>query len=102
MSLEVHTAIAAHGGSVIYSVELDAQGRNVGRGQSGGVQRARRCGACGDVGHDRKRCNGKGRPPKPLRYPTFVQRASGAPCRVCGETGHDVRRHNGGKARRAA
>jgi hypothetical protein len=70
-----HAAILAalrdHGGHIVYSVELDEHGRNVGSVRKGerlsdGINRRRTCSGCGSETHDRKRCNGPGKAPRAM------------------------------------
>jgi hypothetical protein len=70
--VDVLAAIEARGGRLVASIVLDEDGRTMGSGRDGRIPGQRReynatrhCTGCGDVGHDRKRCNGKGNPPKP-------------------------------------
>lgn len=59
----VVAAILASGGRLVASFELDKEGRTVGAPLT--HNRRRRCGACGEHGHDLKRCNGEGQAPRP-------------------------------------
>lgn len=59
--------IESVGGVLVASFELDAEGRTIGRGCSGGV-RDYRCSGCGRRGHSIERCNGEDQPPKPTYH----------------------------------
>lgn len=66
-SMTMHSAVLAalhdHGGRLVASFELDADGRTIGaRSES---NRSYRCSGCGRSGHSIERCNGEGQPPKP-------------------------------------
>jgi hypothetical protein len=68
--LLVVEAIQRHGGRLVASFELDVDGRTV--GEPATHNRRRRCGACGEYGHDLKRCMGEGAAPKPYSVRTKV------------------------------
>ncbi|RPH65014.1 MAG: hypothetical protein EHM89_00295 [Acidobacteria bacterium] len=55
--------IAACGGVLVASFELDDEGRTVGAPST--HNRAPRCGACGRHGHNVKRCTGEFSEPRP-------------------------------------
>jgi hypothetical protein len=67
---EVVAAIVASGGSLRASFELDADGRTIGAPAT--HNRRRRCGACGEYGHDLKRCMGEGAAPRAYSVRTKV------------------------------
>lgn len=66
----VLAAIAATGGRVVASFELDEDGQTIGADRHLGEKRLSRCSACGERGHTIKRCNGPGVAPRP----TYDQR----------------------------
>jgi hypothetical protein len=95
---DIVAAIEAGGGRIAASFELDEHGRSIG-GDSHDV-RGHRCSVCGRRGHNARRCQGEGLPPRASsrRKPTPSD-AAATPCPKCGELGHDARRHNGGGTR---
>lgn len=59
---EIVAAIEQHGGRLVASFELDADGRTVGARLT--ANRFYRCSTCGQDGHSKQRCNGVGNEPK--------------------------------------
>lgn len=64
-AVSVLEAITARGGRIVYSVTIDETGQDVDALRT--YQRRRRCGACGEHGHDVKRCMGPGVAPRPTQ-----------------------------------
>lgn len=62
---EIVAAIERSGGRLVASFELDARGRTMGLASRQESNAQRHCGACGEPGHDVKRCMGPGKEPAP-------------------------------------